>query len=135
MCGSCSVRIDDVWLRLQPNQVFRTPDFAQGVRFTIAQVTPTAITIAPQNIQINRVSFADALHYLRENHHHTLNPCTIGSNDDPNLAGPLCRAARQNNQGQLRCINYILPILQNNGLVGIGCDQPNTTWLVSKWSE
>ena len=100
MCGSCSVRIDDVWLRLQANQVFRTPDYTQGVRFTIAQVSPTAITIAHQNIPINRVSFADALHYLRENHHHTLNPCTIGSNDDPNLAGPLCCAARQNNQSR-----------------------------------
>lgn len=135
MCGSCDVRIDDVWLRLQPNQVYRTPDHAHGVMFTISQVLPTAITIAPQNIQINRGSFSDALHYLRENHHHTPNPCTIGSNDDPSLAGPLCRAARQSNHNQLRCINYILPVLQNHGLVGIGCAQPNTTWLVSRWAE
>jgi hypothetical protein len=133
MCDSCSIKIDDVWLNLQPGQIFRTPDHQNGVTLAIDEVTPDLISIAPQNIQISRESFISALHYLRINHHHITNPCVVGSSDDINLAGPLCRAARQNNQGQRRCINYILPILQNNGLVGIGCNQPNTAWLVNKW--
>ena len=134
MCDSCRVRIDDVWLHLQQKQTFQTPDHLVGVMFSIDLVGPGAISIVPQNVQITRLSFIDTLHYLRKNHHHTLNPCQIGSNNNSDSAGPLCNAARDNNGG-VRCINYILPILQNSGLVGIGCNQPNTTWLISRWSE
>jgi hypothetical protein len=134
MCGSCEVRIDDVWLRLHRGQVYRTPDYRQGVMFTIDEIAKDSITIATQNVKVSRHSFVDVLHYLRENHHHHLNPCEVRSNDDPQLAGPLCRAARARNNNS-RCINYILPILQNHGLVGIDCDQPNKTWIVTRWSE
>lgn len=129
MCGSCGVKIDDLWFCLMAGQVFKTPDHARGQTFTIDQVTSDSITILPQGITINRICFVDSLHYLRENRHNMEKPCEIRSNDDPNLAGPLCLVARNNNRNQ-RCINYILPILQNNGLVGIGCSQPNTTWVI-----
>lgn len=132
MCNSCDIKISDVWLRLSAGQGYRTPDHAHGVMFNIFHATQEHVSIAPQDIQVNRVCFADALHYLRENHHYSSNPCAIGSNDDPQLAGPLCLAARNRNHNQLRCINYILPILQNHGLVGVGCNQPNTTWFVSR---
>jgi len=134
MCSSCEIRIADVWLRLRDGQVYRTPDYRQGAMFTIDQLSPDSITITPQDVRVFRHSFSDALHYLRSYDHHPSNPCEVRSNDDPNLAGPLCRSARAQNKG-VRCINYILPILQNHGLVGIACDQPNKTWLVTRWSE
>ncbi len=134
MCGSCNVRIDDVWLHLAKGQTYRTPDIKQGVPFTIDSVTLTSISISPQNIQIARLSFSDALHYLRANHHTCAKPCAVESSNNPNSSGPLCDAARSKNSN-VRCINYILPILQNHGLVGIDGNQPNTTWIISQWSQ
>lgn len=134
MCASCEIRIADVWLRLRREQVYRTPDYQNSERFEIDQLAASSIEIAPQNVQIARAAFVDALHYLRENDHHPSNPCEVRSNNDRALAGPLCRAARDQNSN-VRCINYILPIFQNHGLVGIDCDQPNKTWLVTRWAE
>ncbi|VAW76588.1 hypothetical protein MNBD_GAMMA12-2269 [hydrothermal vent metagenome] len=132
MCGSCNVRIDDVWLRLRTNQVYRTPDHERGVTFLLSEVNEASIEILPQELVINRVCFSDVVHYLRYYQHYDTNPCTINSNDDPNLSGDLCLTARVRNHNERRCINYILPILQNHGLAGIDCTEPNTTWLVSR---
>jgi hypothetical protein len=134
MCVSCEIRIADIWLRLRRGQVYRTPDYQNSARFVIDQLLVQSIVIAPQNVQIARAAFVDTLHYLRENDHHTSNPCAVGANLDPEQDGPLCRAARGQNNG-VQCISYILPILQNHGLVGIDCDRPNKTWLVTRWAE
>ena len=89
------------------------------------------IKITPQNINISRAAFLAALHYLHEyqRNHGVNTPCPISSNNDQEKAGALCVAARNQN-GNTRCINYILPILGVNDLVSIdGSRRPNTTWL------
>ncbi len=129
MCRSCDVHIDGVWSHLSVGQTYRTPDAAAGVSFEISDVTPTNIEILPQKIRISRQAFSAALHYLRSNRHDREHPCEIRSNNNPNLAGPLCREARPHNNN-VRCINYILPALAQFRIVGIGSAQPNTTWVV-----
>lgn len=129
MCISCSIRIEDIWLQFLNGQDYRTPDHEKGKRFAISEITPELIRITPQNITITKNSFTDALHYLRSNNHYQRTPCEIRSNDDPEKAGPLCRAARGSNSNT-RCINYILPILRNFGYVGISGDTVNKAWLV-----
>jgi hypothetical protein len=131
MCISCAIHIEDIWLELKlGRQDYRTPDHNVGEVFSITEVNEKNIHIKPQNITISKESFISALHYLRANHHGRANPCEIKSSNDREHAGPLCRAARDKNN-DVRCINYILPILRNYGLVGISGNQPNSTWLVN----
>lgn len=129
MCQSCEVVIDTLWFRLSKGQVFRTPDFQNSVRYEITDVTSRNIKISPQNITIEKESFQDALHYLKQNGHNYTHPCEIGSDNSEFQASQLCCAARTSNHN-VRCINYIASILQNNGLAGIGCNRKNTIWLI-----
>jgi len=128
MCRSCDVQIDGVWTHLGVGQSYETPDAIAHVPFAISRLDANSIQISPQGITITHDAFSDALHYLRANRHDQHNPCEIGSNDDPALAGPLCIAARARN-ANVRCINYILPILAVLDIVGIGSARPNTTWV------
>jgi len=129
MCRSCEVHVDGVWLHLAVGQSYRTPDENAGVAFEISKVSAREIAISPQNILISRQAFSAALHYLCNNRHDAAHPCEIRSNNNPNLAGPLCREARSYNNN-IRCINYIVPILAELEIVGIGSARPNTTWVV-----
>lgn len=133
MCRLCEVRVSELWINLRVGQHYRTPDFQNAAIFEISVVDENHIQIRPQNITINRISFEDALHYLLSNNHMLLHPCEIDSDNNIENAGPLCRAARERNESGRRCINYILPIFQNNGMVGINCMQRNTAWLVTRW--
>lgn len=133
MCDSCSGRVDTVFSNLALNQEFRTPDNRRGVTFSIQQIgnNQDVIKITPQNINISRAAFLAALHYLHEyqRNHGVNTPRPISSNNDQEKAGALCVAARNQN-GNTRCINYILPILGVNDLVSIdGSRRPNITWL------
>lgn len=130
MCASCSQRIKLLWSQLKQNQQYKTPDRIRGVCFSLASVRPGYISISPQNIKIKRVSFSDALHYLTAKRHYQMKPCPIASNNKPNLAGKLCKAARQRNYSKRRCINYILPIFHMNRIVNICGRRPNKTWLI-----
>jgi len=128
MCNICEQQIEDMWGLLTIGQDFRTPDLQRGNNFHISNVEDTGITIMPQNISISRDAFKKAIHYLRSHEHYADNPCEIRSNNDSNLSGPLCKESREVNKN-VRCINYILPILKKYGIVEIDGRRPNKTWL------
>jgi hypothetical protein len=128
MCSSCDVQIDGVWTHLAVGQSYTTPDAIAGVPFTISRLAANSIQISPQGVTVTREAFSDALHYLRANRHDQHNPCEIRSSDDPVLAGSLCSAARSRN-ANVRCINYVLPVLAALSIVGTGSARPNTAWV------
>jgi len=125
----CEKIVSDLWKKLQVSQQFRTPDLYKGKDFKIEAKSDTQIKIQPQKIVVSREAFSAAIHYLRENNHYMKTPCEIRSSNSAELSGPLCKAARQNNNN-VRCINYILPIFQKNVIVGVNPVRPNTTWLL-----
>ena len=129
MCQSCNIHIDGLWFHLALRQRYRTPDERKGVEFSIGKLETEHLIINPQCVRIKKASFAATLHYLRVNHHDERNPCPIESSNDPSSAGPLCRTARKENNN-IRCINYILPILADYRIVGLKRGRPNMTWLI-----
>jgi hypothetical protein len=128
MCVACENYVQTKWRELLVGQQFRTPDNLNGEPFHISNIDPTAIRIEPQAIGIAREAFIDTIHHLQQNGYFTGNPCAIGSSNTPAQSGPLCTASRQANDN-VRCINYILPILADWGKVGIDGTRPNRTWL------
>ncbi len=128
-------RLQTIWNSLHVDErEYRTPDDAVGVPFTIAGVESERLEIRTgsdgnTSVGINRASFGDALDYLCQHRHFENNPCLIDSNNIAASAGPLCRAARRQN-GNVRCVNYILPILAAHGVVGIDGTRKNKTWLI-----
>lgn len=132
MCMSCKIDIDDVWLNLSPGQGFKTPDNMKGSNFTVQSKDSEIIKIRTKRgtaVPISRQAFENTLHHLRIHNHYLDNPCEIRSNNDRELAGPLCVASRDGNRN-VRCINYILPILESFGIVVTDGKRPNKTWLV-----
>jgi len=129
MCNLCDREIAKIWNNLSPNQTFRTPDTQKGVDFSIERVDNGQLRISPQNIPVSKAAFAATLHYLKTNGHNEHNPCEIRSSNDPASAGPLCLTARQANSN-IRCINYILPILAQHQIVRINPTRLNTTWIL-----
>lgn len=129
LCQNCEKIIDDVWRKLAINQTFRTPDLYKGVNFKLEEKSLDRLRISPQAISISKSAFTAAIHYLSTNNHVKDSPCEIRSSNNGVTAGPLCIAARIENYG-VRCINYVLPILQKSEVVGINPARPNTTWLV-----
>lgn len=123
--------LDNLWNQLNAHAAYNTPDNIRQTEFTIQAINqnPDSITISPQNITISKQAFLAALSHLTGNHHTQGNPCQIRSSNTPKKAGPLCQAARKVNNN-VRCINYILPILAAAGIVGINGKRPNTTWLM-----
>jgi hypothetical protein len=129
---SCRIDADEIWPELASGQKFRTPDKRRGVDFQVASIAPEHMrirTIGSTFVPIHRQAFENAIHYLKTSNHYSDNPCAIRSNNDRELAGPLCVASRDGNHN-VRCINYILPILESFRIVGIDGKRPNKTWLV-----
>jgi hypothetical protein len=131
MCQICEKIINEVWQKISVGQRFKTPDLYKGADFTIQTKNKSSISIVPQKISISRAAFLNTIHYLRTENHDINSPCEIRSSNDRKNAGPLCVTARDENNN-VRCINYILPILQKNIIVGINPVRPNKTWLL-KW--
>jgi len=129
MCERCQKIMNKVWPKLKIGRPYRTPDLYKGKDFYIEKKSSQKIKIAPQNISITKESFLAALHFLIQNEHYFKNQCEICSSNSRKTAGPLCRASRDKNSN-VRCINYILPILQNSQIVGIDPVRPNKTWLI-----
>jgi 2-polyprenyl-6-methoxyphenol hydroxylase-like FAD-dependent oxidoreductase len=136
MCNTCTQNINAVFQNLAVGQEFMTPDNQRPANFSISAIGQNSVTILPQNngLIITREAFESALHYLVENNHTVDHVCEIRSNNLRRDAGPLCIAARDQNRN-VRCINYILPILAHNNLVGIDGTRSrahprNTTWLL-----
>ena len=129
MCDHCNRIIDEIWPRLETGKRYRTPDLYRGKDFYIEEKTTQGVKIEPQNISVTKEAFLSALHYLIQNEHNFRNKCEIRSSNSRRTAGPLCLAARDKNSN-VRCINYILPILQGFQIVGIDPVPPNKTWLI-----
>ena len=130
MCRSCEAKIDEIWEKININQEFITPDRAVGRKYILEDIEPTEIRIRPQNIKINKKAFVSTVHYLLENKHDSNNSIIINSNNNPIKAGPLCIVSRTENGG-IRCVNYIIPILNLYGIVGVYSGRPNKAWLIS----
>jgi hypothetical protein len=108
----------------------RTPDNIKGSPFSIQAVHHPSITITLKSgnlLPIQYDAFFAAMLYLVRNGHSIQSPLPIESNNDPALAGPLCLISRQQNDN-VRCINYIIPILANFGYVGFAGQRPNMCW-------
>lgn len=119
------------WERLDRFNTLRTPDNERGKLFEITNLTDEAVTITTEGsseVTITRNAFIATLNYLITHGHDHNTPCIIESNNDINEAGPLCRIARQHNNGT-RCINYIVPILTRIGILNFDGRRRNTTWL------
>jgi len=132
MCHYCEWAIDKMWLRLKKDDFFRTPDFKVSSSFTISNKEASKLIVLPKGgskVSISKESFVEALHFLFSNDHHKSNQCEIAANNNEKEAGSLCLATREKNN-KTRCITYIVPILQNNGLIGICSDRRprNKVW-------
>ena len=130
MCRSCELHIEGLWIHLQVGQQYRTPDLERGADFEISGRTATEIVIQPQGLTIPARAFAATLHYLRVHDHRKTNPCRIASSSDPDKAGPLCKAAREEMPGRQRCINYVVAILAQFDILGVDGRRPNTVWVL-----
>lgn len=124
--------IDVAIANLAIGSVFVTPDQAIGVPFTITDVTPRHVQIqlnSGNDMDISRQAFLSANDFLHNSGHNSSRPCPIASNNDHGQAGPLCQATRAANDN-VRCINYIVPILAQIGAVSFSGARPNTCWYV-----
>lgn len=128
--------LEQQWNTIVSGTTLGTP--SEKSSFTIDEATSDAVRITTNgetSMTIRRAAFEAALLYLVEHgHHSTNNPCEIRSSQTHELAGPLCRAAREANQpgtGGTRVITYVLPILKIMGLVEIDHEsRPGTTWAI-----
>jgi hypothetical protein len=78
-----------------------------------------------------KAALESALKYLHQHAHDAANPCIIKSNNDPEVAGPICLATRVHLSGTYgpRNVTYVLPILQALGVVEINTKRPASVWL------
>jgi hypothetical protein len=94
------------------------------------EVTKTSdmmqVATAKTIITIPRQRFLIALDYLLRHNHNRDMPCEIRSSFS--APGPLNLATQVNG---VVTIMYILPILHQMGLVGIGSTRPATAWLAT----
>lgn len=124
---------DTLFQNIAVGQQFRTPDTANGRLFTIVQVRDDAYTVQTQSgnslLTIGRINIERAYQYLLDHDALPESPIAIASDKVWDHAGPLCRAAR-GRAGTQMIITYILPVLAQLGIVGIGGTRPNTTWII-----
>ena len=117
---------------LQEGLQLRTPYNAIGQQFSITQVNQTTITITLASgnpLQISLAAFISAMYYLIRNGHDLTHPVDIASNNNARSSGPLCHVTRMQNNN-IRCINYVLPVLESFGYVGISGQRPNSCWYI-----
>lgn len=117
---------------LEINQPFTTPDMFFGSPFRIDGVAQGEIRIILSSggvLAIHRQAFFEANNYLQANNHDMSNPVNLGSSNSVIDSGPLCLATRAANNN-VRCINYIIPILAFLGAAGFSGARPNTCWYV-----
>ncbi|MDY0831290.1 hypothetical protein [Pseudomonas sp. SED1] len=128
---SAAQAVSDVWPMMGELERLFTP--SQRKTFIVEQVTPGHVMVVPGQtpLLIPRAAFEAALDYLRTHGHHGGNWCVIDSSNTPGKAGPLCRATRVLDTGEHgpRNITYVLPILQELGLVAISPTRPNSVRL------
>jgi hypothetical protein len=122
MCEQCTQDILPIINGLHVGMEFRTPDNTRGRVYTVNDINDDHIAVLTQRgsiVPIRRDSFYATLHYLLNHAHNAENPCAIrSSNNREPIERPLCFISRDSNNN-VRCINYILPILAMGNLVGI----------------
>lgn len=121
------------WKLAQPKTNLKTPDNANGSKFTINATTEDTITITTTGntlITIKFAAFHEALHFLATGNYTEKNPCQISANININSAGEFCKATRKANGSNVMISSYIAPILAHMKLTAINGKRPNTTWLI-----
>lgn len=127
-----NVELENAINTLAINQAFTTPDISVGAQFRINKITQAEVRITLRSgniLTINRQAFFEANNFLQANNHDITNPVELGSSNSIIYAGPLCLATRAANNN-IRCINYIIPILQFLEAAGFSGNRPNTCWYV-----
>jgi hypothetical protein len=115
---------------IHPQHAIPTPTGRSA--FSLVRVESEQLTFATarSGATIFKEHFENALGYLMAQGHSVGSPCRIDSNKEYAKAGPLCRAARSTSRGRMN-ITYVLPILQEVGLVGINPARPSTAWFIA----
>ncbi|VVP39185.1 hypothetical protein PS850_04811 [Pseudomonas fluorescens] len=126
--------VSSLWPMMGELGPLRTP--SQSASFNVGSVTPerVKVSVGKTGLVVPKAAFEAALEYLHANDHHAGNPCVIESDNDYEKAGPLCKAARllpSGSYGQ-RNITYVLPILEQLGVVGISPKRPTSVWLTNR---
>ncbi|MND38061.1 hypothetical protein D3C80_287600 [compost metagenome] len=129
--------VASLWPHMQGVGPLGTP--ARNSPFEVGEVTADRVVVrtgksAKTKVVLPRMAFEAALGYLLTHGHHAGNPCEIAAADAPEKAGPLCLASRLLPSGKygVRNITYVLPILQQLGVVEINADKPSRVWLVNQ---
>lgn len=126
--------VSSLWSMMGELGPLQTP--SQSASFIVGSVTPerVKVSVGKTGLVVPKAAFEAALEYLHTNGHHAGNPCVIKSDNDHEKAGPLCKAARQLPSGTFgpRNITYVLPILQQLGVVEISPKRPTAVWLTSR---
>ncbi|WP_166363097.1 hypothetical protein [Pseudomonas akapageensis] len=129
-----ALTVSSLWPMMGELGPLRTP--SQRFSFAVESVTPERVKVqaGQTGLVILKVAFEAALEYLHANDHHAGNPCVIESDNDHEEAGPLCKASRQLPSGRYgqRNITYVLPILEQLGVVGISPKRPTSVWLTNR---
>lgn len=125
--------IEQAWndiSKLPPQHVFYTPTGRRKFSLVSLEQEQLTIATAKSKASISKADFENALRYLMDQGHGVNAPCLIGSNKVYDKAGPLCQAARSTSKGRMN-ITYVLPILKEVGVVGIGSGVPGTAWFIA----
>ncbi|MEE1865801.1 hypothetical protein [Pseudomonas auratipiscis] len=140
---TCITQVDStLWAligRLQGAEI-QTPYTPSNKYFQVESVNANAVVIRTGEggsaVALRREAFQQTLDYLVKHEHvGESNAIKIESNHNGELAGPLCKAARELPNGDLGTvvITYILPILEQCEAVAIGrLSRPTTTWLITQ---
>ena len=116
--------LDQAWQSFPQHLELNSP--TERAQFAVTKIDTSTMKVETAKVAMNihRRSFAAALDYLITHGHFESSPCEIRSTFD--APGPLSQATAA---GKTITITYVLPILQNMGLVEIGRNIPSTTWL------
>ncbi|WP_202758913.1 hypothetical protein [Delftia acidovorans] len=122
---------NDFWEGIAQDKPLRTPDKGRTASFTVTRRNATGLEVRTNKgntVRIRREAFCAVLRHLAQDHHGLERPCVVASSYD--VPGFLGFAAKQANDNAAVVISYILPILQDAGIVGIDGNRPNRTWLL-----
>ncbi|MYM33755.1 hypothetical protein GTP38_05310 [Duganella sp. FT94W] len=117
--------LEQCWNSFPDSAQLRSP--SQRALFDVLKrdsATMEVTTTGQTRIDIPRSALDGALAYLTAGGHTKDNPCEI--RNKYHAPGPLAQATAVNGT---QTIHYVLPILQQMGLVGIHSGVPNTAWV------
>jgi len=119
------------WDGIAQDKPLKTPDKGRTASFTVIRRSDSSLEVRTHKgntVRIRREAFGAVLRHLAQEHHGAERPCIVASSQ--HRPGFLGFAAKQANDNAAVVITYILPILQDAGLVEIDGNRPNRTWLL-----